>query len=265
MATSSYKLGQLRRPQIKISEYRHQIFNGTKKYEVTQNKLNAFTTFHDTYFPFTEQDGPSYEGATLGKLSAGKTYFLRFSVPTRNEDAQQIITLNLYNTKQDENNQLLKDSLQKIKTYVIPPKTSKTPASYNFEVVFTPNADYDSLLFLLERVGIDYTSEDKYTKDGQEITVTGRVPKVQLIELSEVTDLFPILKKTYGGLSTIKKLGVQGAPGMLMFINGEQIRIGRTGVYEIFNGYEVYSIGFVIKESPFIDDHYEYFIMDFEY
>jgi hypothetical protein len=50
-----------------------------------------------------------------------------------------------------------------------------------------------------------------------------------------------------------------------MCINGEQIRIGRTGIYEINNGLTIQSIGFILKESTFYSDGLDYFIMDFQY
>ena len=39
-----------------------------------------------------------------------------------------------------------------------------------------------------------------------------------------------------GGDGKIFKLGVQSRPGFMMCINGEEIHISRTGIYEINNG-----------------------------
>lgn len=43
-----------------------------------------------------------------------------------------------------------------------------------------------------------------------------------------------------------------------MCINGEQIRIGKSGIYEINNGINITFISFIPKES-------DYFIFDYEY
>ena len=51
----------------------------------------------------------------------------------------------------------------------------------------------------------------------------------------------------------------------MMCINGEEIRIGRTGIYELNNGITVQYIGFIVKESDFTQDGKDYFIMDFQY
>jgi len=50
-----------------------------------------------------------------------------------------------------------------------------------------------------------------------------------------------------------------------MCINGEQIRIGKSGIYELNNGIAVSFIGFIPKESTTSSDGLDYFIMDFEY
>ena len=44
-----------------------------------------------------------------------------------------------------------------------------------------------------------------------------------------------------------------------MCINGEQIRIGKNGIYEINNTIQVTFLGFIPKSAS------EYFIVDYEY
>lgn len=63
-------------------------------------------------------------------------------------------------------------------------------------------------------------------------------------------------------VNSLSKVGIQGPPSMLMCINGEQIRLGKTGIYEINNGVKVNFIAFVPKLSL---NGLDYFIMDFEY
>ena len=48
-----------------------------------------------------------------------------------------------------------------------------------------------------------------------------------------------------------------------MCINGEQIRIGKSGIYELNNGIMISFIGFIPKQSE--SNKLDYFIMDFEY
>ena len=57
----------------------------------------------------------------------------------------------------------------------------------------------------------------------------------------------------------LKKIGIQARPSFLMCINKQEIRIGRSGIFEVNNGVEITSIGFVPKGAD------DYFIMDYEY
>ena len=59
---------------------------------------------------------------------------------------------------------------------------------------------------------------------------------------------------------------------MLMCINGEPIRIGPSGIYEIRNGYKIYFLGFIIKSYDEIIDENgnkqicrDDFIVDYQY
>ena len=51
------------------------------------------------------------------------------------------------------------------------------------------------------------------------------------------------------------KIGIQGTPGTLMCINGEGIRIGPSGIYEIKNGYKINNLTPLPKgnQKGFID------------
>ena len=50
-----------------------------------------------------------------------------------------------------------------------------------------------------------------------------------------------------------------------MCINGEEIRVGRSGLYEILNGYKVNSIGFVPKPDSISPGGKDYFVLDYQY
>ena len=66
------------------------------------------------------------------------------------------------------------------------------------------------------------TSEDYREESGEH-----RSASVSDIEIRPVVN--KIINKK------IRKLGVQGPPSMLMCINGEPIRIGKNGIYELNN------------------------------
>jgi len=83
---------------------------------------------------------------------------------------------------------------------------------------------------------------------------------------TRLINIISTLKQTYSNMNHLTKIGIQGPPSLLMCINGEQIRIGATGIYEINrDDIRITSINFVPKESKFFSDGLDYFIMDFEY
>ena len=87
----------------------------------------------------------------------------------------------------------------------------------------------------------------------------GRICNIYIDRLDEVYNVInylnPLINK-----SSLLQIGVQSAPGLLMCINGEEIKVGRSGLYEILNGYKISFIGFIVEP----DDN-KYFILDYQY
>ena len=83
-----------------------------------------------------------------------------------------------------------------------------------FEVVFTPAADFDTIVFELVR--------------NEEDAIIPRTSVVIFEELDIINNLL------LAGVNA-SKITVQSNPGLLMCINGQEIRVGRTGVYELNN------------------------------
>ena len=78
-----------------------------------------------------------------------------------------------------------------------------------------------------------------------------------------VINQFAIIKNIVKDINKIVKIGVQGPPSLLMCINGEQIRIGKTGIFEINeDNVSISFVGFIPKIK---NNVLEYFIMDYEY
>lgn len=91
---------------------------------------------------------------------------------------------------------------------------------YDFEIIFKPLTDnFDCIVFQLQRTVADF-SGDGY-----------RVPIILYEELSIIKNF-----KTNLTDNRIIKMGIQARPGILMCINGQEIHIGKNGIYEIRNG-----------------------------
>lgn len=204
------------------------------------------------YQQTTVNEGIVFQNA-VGKLSGQNIvnnqncYYLRFGVKQRN-DSQQIFSLKLQNSLETNDNE------QFIEEY----KVSRGKEIIYFEVIISPNSTYDQIVWELQRTSLDYRLSNS---DGS----NGRIMSVTMETYARLIDILTILKSTYPQMEYLTKIGIQGPPSLLMCINREQIRIGKTGIYEINNGINITSISFVPKESILNSNNLDYFIMDFEY
>jgi hypothetical protein len=179
-------------------------------------------------------------------LDNSKCYCLKLGVERL--ATKQVINVRLkFRNKDDDVYQTI--STLEVSTY------GGTPV---YTIVFQPNANYDQIVFVLDR-----TDDDLTTSSG----VLGRTVKL----ISEKTSLYPLVNvidrlaaDKYSNLVSIKQLGVRGNTGTVMCINGEEIRIGPNGTYEINNGTIVNFLGFAVTDTSKPTDS-EYFILDFLY
>ena len=180
-------------------------------------------------------------------MNSQNCYYLRFGVKQRS-DSEQAFYLKIRNVSETEDNEQLIDEF----------KVTRGTGTVYFEVILSPNATYNQVLWELQRTALDYrmlNADDTY----------GRVMNVVDYTYTRLIDVLTTLKSTYTGMEYLTKIGIQGPPSLLMCINREQIRIGKTGIYEINNGINITSISFVPKTSTLSSDGLDYFIMDFEY
>jgi len=90
----------------------------------------------------------------------------------------------------------------------------------NIEFIFNPVVSFDTILFQLQRTVQDY----------QEVI---RYPKIAYQQLGIINNI--INSKIENDISLLK-IGVQSHPGLTMCINGEEIHVSKTGIFEIKNG-----------------------------
>lgn len=125
--------------------------------------------------------------------------------------------------------------------------------------MFTPNSTYNLIVFVLARTTEDYniTEDSQY---GRIMDITVNKNNIYLM-----TNIIDTLASTYG-LAELIRIGVQGPTGLMMSINGEQIKIGKTGIYELNDvNIKITYLGFALKENVLNVDGYDNFILDFEY
>ena len=194
------------------------------------------------------------------QFNAGESYYLRVAIQRNFID--QTITVRL----SDENG----ITYQYIDDFTINKRVDNVEPVVTeyvyYEVIFTPNASYPRIDFLLTRTTDDYYPRINF-QTGQLIPNNQTEIKRKVILNQAECKLYKINNIFNGMSSPINKIGIQGPPGLLMCINGEGIRIGPSGIYEIRNGYRVTFLGVVLKKHLDPDGTYkeDNLIIDYQY
>lgn len=234
----SYKFGQLRRSQI--ASYMTSLEYDFIDIE-TKSELSQGIVFKDKAISLSSHNVlQSIDDS--GKMI--KSYYLQMKI--YKQDVGQVITIKLINTNKREDNE------QILTTITIDSKAWVDDYSV-FEFVIPPNQTYDQIQCILNRTSLDYDIENT---DGS----YGRHLDIDIIKLTEIYNVIDFLNPSIENKGKLKQIGVQGIPGLLMSIDGEGIRVGRSGIYEINNGISISYLGFVVDS----DDN-QPFLLDYQY
>ena len=224
-----YNIGQYRKSQS--TNYLIPLGNNWKPEQHSYSPKGMNIIFTDVKFDINGGIGSNDE-----QVVNENSYYLNFKVQRHLND-EQYFRLKLRHEDEDET----KIREQYLEDYIV--HKGNSDYAY-FEIVFTPNASYETIIWELQRTTSDYTDNPR--------TMT-----VQILNFSQINNIIPQLSLPAN--TKLTKIGIQGPPSMLMCINGEQIRNSRSGIYEINNDkIKIKSIGFVPKGN-------DYFIMDYEY
>lgn len=173
-----------------------------------------------------------------------KSYYLRFKI-YKLEQSKQSITIKLKNDSKD------KDNEQIIKTIEV---ESGAETDYSvFDLVIKPNSTYNHINFILNRIIDDYNTIDNNNHHG-------RTMNIEIESLKEIYNIIETINSSIDNKGRLKQIGVQSAPGLMMSIEGELIRVGRSGIYEINNGISINYIGFIVEPND-----NKYFVLDYQY
>lgn len=237
----AYNIGQFRRTS-NINDYYEDISNDfvIQYFQERLSELTSTVFFENAYYDFSN---------TGNKMNKQNYYYLNFSVKKMN--SIQNFYLKLKNLTQSDDD-FSDNNEQIIAEFTVPQSTIEDDWA-DFEIIIAPNKTYGQLYWDLRRtISNDYLS----TSDMQVEGAIGR-------KMTIVINQFAIIKNIVKDINKIVKIGVQGPPSLLMCINGEQIRIGKTGIFEINeDNISISFVGFVPKVKNNI---LEYFIMDYEY
>lgn len=184
--------------------------------------------------PSLEEDATFIDKVFHTSLSSSKDYFIRLKI--YKQTTTQTISIKMEDTN------TLSRSPQLIGNITIPAGNSSEYCI--FERAFRPGYNYNQVKIELERNVSDYT------KNPDRPEVYGRIVNTEVETFAEIKNIIPY---------RLTRLGIQGTPGLIMCVNGEQIQIGKSGMFEINTDYIVSSFGVVIE------DNNKSFILDYQY
>lgn len=252
----SYKFGQFRRGQNLGTDYLMDR-NYSLTIEDKKSKVSGDIIFRDNVLTTSAIQHIDETGLK------SRNYYLRFRVYKmwgNAEDSNQLsqkITVRLNNNEiVPANSNAIEDEtkIQKLQTFEVPAGIEDDYVI--FDLVIAPNANYKRIDFVLERSVYDYTNSSGVTG------ISGRISRIEILKFAEIFNVIDYLND--GGLidnkGELKQIGVQSLPGLQMCIDGESIRVGRSGIFEIKNGITIKFIGFVVE-----DNDNQYFLLDYQY
>lgn len=164
----------------------------------------------DSLDPFSDECVQMQEA-----LTAGRNYYFHGKIKRLNSLQKFYIKLVNFTDNAADSTEAKE---QYIKTVVI--QDGDENEWVDIEFVFTPLIPFDTILFQLQREASDYKDH-------------ARIPIIVYEELNMVNNI--ISSQIANGVNLLK-IGVQARPGLMMCINGEEVHVGRTGIYEIKNG-----------------------------
>lgn len=257
----SFKVGQLLSTNMRESDFFDSInYSIPTQDSRFRNSVTSYTRISSNY----DTGKTFYQAQIQNQFEVGKYYYIKIKVERNFSD--QEITLKLENNSQTEDS-----NSQFIDTFKVPKKEANNNDGKDFifyETIFAPNITYSRIRFILQRNVIDfYTQTNVYTNEplsnaeinewsGRKIVIT----ECQLYNMKNLLN---------GKIpnQSLTKIGIQGPPGLLMCINGEPIRIGPSGIFQIRNGYRVNFLSFVRGVSLQNNGEYslDIFIVDYQY
>lgn len=231
-----YNIAQLKRTDIPIESYYTNV-----SYE------QGYFNNKNVNFNFIFQDIKVTAKTIIAPIN---TYYLKFKV-RHNTLYPQDFAIKL------TNNDSLNPSSMTIKELSV--KIGEEDDYEVFEMIFTPNESYNNIIFELSRISNDFLISNS---DG----TNGRKMDIEVLDLYILNNIIDNYLVSRFNLKKIKQIGIQGPPGLLFTIDGEEIRIGRSGIYELHdNIISITYLGFVLKDSDLMEDGKDFFIMDFAY
>lgn len=229
--SDSYKIGQmvltdndLKLTPVKTKEYE-------SRFNTSYNKIFTNTLFEDLYIDLEEGQF----------FNPSENYYLTLTI-AKDPEFESSCVIKLLNLETGAFREIRSD----IRTY------KDRPSEIN--IIFNPiEASYNSIVLEMQRGEEDFLYMQKNDS-----------PKGRILALSEYK--IEVIKNILANYDEngkiisiphiVTELGLQGKPGQLFTIEGEELRIGKSGVYEMhFENIGINNIGIIPQKNTLILDY----------
>ena len=229
----AYNFGQFRKEQYTYSNY-------VKQLDKNGYTLASITTAAENF------SGIEFKDITIKRAFSTADGSLLLRVAMTRFTRRTSVTVKL---AKENGTALDTINVQTVATLIVPEGTTSEELSTPvlFDIVITPSDSYAQLIFAIDRDGQDFTETPRAWIPTQSFMITS---------FGTISNIIPSLD--INNRNKLKQIGVQSRPGLEMCINGEMVRVGRSGIYEINHGIDITFMGFMPDE----DDH---FLMDYQY
>lgn len=216
-------------------------------YKSQKSASALFTEKTSTSVTISDSDytNPGVSFSDSSSFSPNTYYYIRFSLdkfysyPDHND---QIVDLKFF--KKLSGNVEAEDDIEYIETLPKIYGSTQSGDKVYFEKIFSPLEEYPYLGFVLHRDSFDESTP-------RQVALT--VDKIGIINNVKPE-----------GNTPFTKIGLQAKPGSLFCINGEEIRVGKSGVYEINNGIPITFFG--TADNEVVNNKFKNnFILDYAY
>lgn len=264
----SFKVGQILSSNIS-TQLLEEMHWANKPLE-TENEITGNIFIDRRITDIYSLNGNNTENNAQG-FKSGNYYYIKLIIKRKFPNHNQNITLRLSNdsgTNQSKNYQYIDDFI----IFAGGSTTLDDPQYAVYETILAPNASYSQLNIILGREMVDYVTtinpETGRSWEGNDLAnYQGRIIEISACQICKLNNILGNSSIP----SPLTKIGIQGPPGMLMCINGEPIRIGPSGIYEIRNGYKITFLSFIRKvydvtvEGKTLVVNPDTFIVDYQY
>ena len=243
----SYKIGQFRRDMLSQYLTRVDLIQGDR---ITEASSIEKIYFKDVKF--------NINNSSRSFFDREKSYYIKIKIQrpetiqdtNRNSNQEFLLFLENDNSENEKTSQFLKN-------FYVPSINTLNEEKYiTLELVFNPSLIFTSLVLQMKRTGEDYLT----VIDASQY-LYGRTVIIESVECYTINNILNKIAEDNNQSSVeFVKLGVQGPSGLLMCINGQEIRVWPNGIYQIKNGYKVNFLGFIIT-----DEEESSFILDYQY